>query len=204
MREVFLFVEDFGHEAFLVALINKLSGEYGIEVRIRPYSVRGGRARVVIELKQFMDALHRAGGELPDLLVIATDGNCQGYSKRKAEVDKIVAPVLAMTICAIPDPHVERWLLLDSAAFKSVFGHGCTAPDQKCDKDRYKGLLLEAIRKTGVDPPLGGLEYSEDLVNSMDLHRVEVSDNSISHFLKALRAKFNEWQQGQSKHELRD
>lgn len=196
MRNVFLFVEDFGHEAFMAALINRLSIEYDVEVRIKPYSTRGGRARVVNELKKFIDQLYATSQGLPDLLVVATDGNCEGYNKRKADIDSIVAPLSAMTLCAIPDPHVERWLLLDSAAFKSVFGQGCSAPDKKCDKDRYKQLLLEAIRKTGVDPLLGGLEYSEVLVNSMDLHRVEVTDNSIGHFIKGLRAKFNEWQQG--------
>ena len=42
----------------------------------------------------------------------------------------------------VPNPHVERWLLLDGAAFKAAVGHGCDAPDQKCDRGRYKERLL--------------------------------------------------------------
>ena len=37
----------------------------------------------------------------------------------------------APVVLAVPDPHVERWLLLDGAAFKAAVGHGCDAPDQK-------------------------------------------------------------------------
>ena len=32
-----------------------------------------------------------------------------------------------------------------------------------------KRLLLEAVRTAGVTPPLGGIEYTEELVNAMDL-----------------------------------
>ncbi len=55
-----------------------------------------------------------------------------------------------ITIYAIPDPHLERWLLLDSAAFKHVLGRGCSAPDQKCEKERYKQLLIQAILEAGL------------------------------------------------------
>ena len=41
-------------------------------------------------------------------------------------------------ILAPPDPHVERWLLLDGAAYKAVFGKGCDTPDLKCDRNHYK------------------------------------------------------------------
>jgi hypothetical protein len=55
----------------------------------------------------------------------------------------------------VPDPHIERWLLLDSQAFKEVLHRGCSAPDQKCDRDRYKLLLDEAVRAAEVEPLLG-------------------------------------------------
>ena len=45
--------------------------------------------------------------------------------------------------------------LLDGAAFRDVFGKGCDAPDRKCDRDRYKQRLVEAIRATAITPKSG-------------------------------------------------
>ena len=98
-----------------------------------------------------------------------------------------------ITICAIPDPHIERWLLLDSSAFKTVLGKGCDAPNQKCSRDRYKQLLIEAMKNADVSPLLGGIEHAEDIVNAMDLVKMELADPSLGKFLKELKSKFNVW-----------
>jgi hypothetical protein len=58
----------------------------------------------------------------------------------------------------------------------------------------YKKLLLQAVRNTGVNPPLGGIEYTEDLVNTMDLEHLERIGDSLSKLLKELRYKFQAWQ----------
>lgn len=99
-----------------------------------------------------------------------------------------------MMILAVPDPHIERWLLLDGAAFKAVFGKGCGAPDQKCERDRYKQLLIRAISATGVEPSLGGIEFAEDLVRNMDIDRAAHADRSLERFVNELRAVFHGWQ----------
>ena len=75
-----------------------------------------------------------------------------------------------MTLC--PDPHVECWMLLDSAAFQDVFGKGCGKPDSKCKRGRYKNLLVDAISSSpgparqeleGVLDGVGtGLQIGED------------------------------------------
>ena len=41
MPDVALFVEDFAHEAFLRAMVQRLGEERRVEVAFRPYSVRG-------------------------------------------------------------------------------------------------------------------------------------------------------------------
>ncbi len=97
-------------------------------------------------------------------------------------------------ILAIPDPHIERWLLLDGVAFKAVFGNGCDAPDQKCDRDRYKQRLIEAIHATGTIPRLGGIEYAEDIVQQMDINRAARGDRSFGRFVAGLRNTFQGWQ----------
>ena len=97
-------------------------------------------------------------------------------------------------ILAIPDPHIERWLLLDGAAFKAVFGKGCDAPDQKCDRGRYKQRLIEAIYATGTIPRLGGIEYAEDIVEQININRAVRVDRSFRRFVADLRNTFQGWQ----------
>ena len=97
-------------------------------------------------------------------------------------------------VYAIPDPHIERWLLLDSTAFKKVLGRGCNAPPRKCERDLYKRLLLQAIRASGKRPPLGEIQYTESLVSIIDLDYLELNDDSLGRLLKELRQIFQEWQ----------
>ena len=197
MRRINCFVEDRGHETFLNALVNRLASQYHIAVSIRFLSARGGHGKVISQLKNYLGHLHNGQEDLPDLLIVATDGNCKGFLGRKQEIDAVTKSFHGCVICAIPDPHIERWLLLDAAAFKKVLGKGCSAPAQKCERDLYKRLLLEAVRQTGVHPPLGGIEYTEDLVNVMDLENLERTGDSLSKLLKELRQVFQEWERSE-------
>ena len=101
-------------------------------------------------------------------------------------------------ICAIPEPYIERWLLLDSAAFKQVLGKGCSAPaQQKSDHALYKRLLEEAVKNAGFVPFIGGMEHAEDLVNAMNLEKLERTEVSLGRLLKDLRYKFQAWEQAE-------
>jgi hypothetical protein len=193
MRRVVLFAEDYGHEEFIRSLVTRLARESGIEIEFVSRSVRGGHATTIAEFKKFLDDLERDKEAPQDLLIVATDANCSRYAKRKKEVDGASSSYQGFILSAIPDPHIERWLLIDSSAFKAVLGKGCHAPDQKCDRDRYKDLLRQAMKNAGIIPPLGGLEYTEDLVNAMDLEHVEQADPSLGRFLKELRNKMKQW-----------
>lgn len=193
MRRIVLFVEDYGHETFINTLVKRLAYKNGIEVKIERRSVRGGHGKVIKEYQLYLRDLRHEKAGVPDLLIAATDANCKGYVERRRDIEEKNEEFKNFTICAIPNPHIERWLLLDSAAFKSVLGKECDAPDQKCSKDRYKKLLLEAMQNAGVTPPLGGMEYAEDIVNAMNLQRIEQVDASFGKFLNDLQNKFKEW-----------
>ncbi len=194
MREIALFVEDFAHQEFLAALVQRLSAEYGVAVHLDWRNTRRGHGAVVNELKQFLRDLQRGRDRLPDLVVVATDANCKGLVERLRQITEVTGEVDVHTVCAVPDPHIERWLLLDSAAFKTVFGRGCDAPDQKCERARYKKMLIDAIRASGVTPSLGGIEFSADIVTAMDLDRAATNDASLNRLLAELKAIFKEWQ----------
>jgi hypothetical protein len=199
MYNINLFVEDFGHEAFLDALLQRLIEQYSIPVTLRFESSRGGHGVVIDELKTYIRDLGRGRKRLPDMIIVATDGNCKGFLERKRQIDEVVKSHGRLVICAIPDPHIERWLLLDSAAFKKVLGKGCAAPTYKCQRDLYKQLLGDAVVDAGKEPVLGGMEYARPLIEAMDMDALERTEESLGRLLKSLRQKFQEWQR-QMKH----
>lgn len=190
MRDVALFVEDYAHRQFVGALVERLAGEHGVAMRLDWRNARGGHGKAAAEFHRYLRDLERQGGHPPNLIVVATDANCIGPNAR-AEEFSAAAP--APIVRAIPDPHIERWLLLDGAAFKRVFGRGCEAPDSKCERGRYKRLLTEAIRAAGVAPSLGGMEFAEDVVREIDLARAARADRSFARFVDALDAVFRAW-----------
>jgi hypothetical protein len=191
MLEVNLFVEDVGHEVFLTTLLKRLADDYKLPVHLNRRSVTGGHGRVMTELGRYVRDLARGIEHIPDLLVVAIDANCRGFSERRREIYVALGQYRDWAVCAIPDPHIERWMLLDSAAFRSVLGIGCAAPDQKCNRDRYKQILANAVRAAGVEPILGGLEYADEIVCAMDLQRARRSDPSFDHLMEGLLGAFN-------------
>lgn len=192
MHEIALFVEDFAHQQIIGALVQRLAIEQEIQVRLDWRNAVRGHGKVVEEFERYLRDLRRQGGR-PALIVVATDANCKGLNDRAKEFALQEEP--APVILAIPDPHVERWLLLDGAAFKAVLGQGCDAPDLKCSRDRYKQRLVQAILSAGVTPSLGGIEFAEDIVNEMDIDRAVRSDRSFARFVEKLRAAFQGWVQ---------
>jgi hypothetical protein len=194
MRRIALFVEDYAHQQFIGALIERLAHEYGVAVTCDWRNVRHGHGAVIKELRQFLRDMYFRPGELPDLVLVATDANCKGLVERTRMVTEVTDKAAGLRIiCAIPDPHIERWFLLDSAAFKAVFGRGCDAPDQKCERSRYKKMLIDAIRQSDITPSFGGIEFAEAIVKEIDLSRIARLDNSIGRLLNDLSAIFREW-----------
>lgn len=126
-------------------------------------------------------------------MVVATDANCQGQNSRIKQICEVTQRVPVRTVCAVPDPHIERWLLVDSSAFRAVFGRGCDAPDRKCERARFKKMLIDAILRSGVTPSLGGIEFAADLVEAMNVENAVRNDHSLSRFLKDLTAEFEMW-----------
>ena len=196
MPNISLFVEDQAHENFLTALTQRFAAEYSVKINIKAYSVRGGHGRVIKELKQYQRNLQHNREGLPDLIIVGTDGNCKKPPQREREINGVIPDNFThLVISAIPNPHIERWLLLDSEAFRTVFGRGCPAPDQKCERDRYKRLLLNAIHEAGIDASSTDAEYMADLIRKMNLQRMAQTDSSIGRLLEALQRRFRTWQQ---------
>lgn len=194
MRRAIIFGEDYGHEVVAKTLLLRMAKAKDICIEASVRSCRGGYGRMMGELGEFTAELTAGRDYLPDLLLVATDADCKGITARTQEVMSCVPEELhSFTSCLIPDPHVERWLLLDSQAFKAILGIGCQAPDAKCERYRYKKLLREAVARCGVTPQLGGLEYAEDLVLAMDIDRVAQADTSFRNAVSGIRHFLVKW-----------
>ena len=191
MHRIVLLGEDIAHRQVIGALVQRLAGDFDLDVRLDWRNATRGYGRVVREFNTYLRDLERHGDPSPDLLIVATDANCKGMNARNRDFGESEAP--APIIHAVPDPHIKRWLLLDGAAFKSVFGRGCDAPDRKCNRDRYKQRLVQAIFAAGITPILGGMEFAEDIVQRMDSGRAERADDSFRRFAVSLRTTFRGW-----------
>jgi hypothetical protein len=196
MREILLFCEDSFHEKFIGALLRRFEEEQGTAVRAKFLSAQGGLPRMHGEFSNFLRDLARERHPLPDAVIAVVDANCKGYNERKGMLEAAVAPYPQfeqLVSYAIPDPYVERWMLVDSAAFRTVFDTGCTLPAMKGAKNEYKKLLRAEISESGIEAPLGGEEYAEDVVMAMDLAQAEIREPSLGLFLKNLKGLFNRW-----------
>lgn len=188
-----LFLEDLAQERLITALVLRMATESGLAVVCRVSNARGGHGRVLSELTRYLHDIEK-GREtgIPDIFIVAIDANCKGFNTRKKEIQAAIPESFTgITVYAIPNPHIERWMLLDSATFKTALGKGCSAPKQKCDKDRYKMLLANAVQEAGLMPILGGLEHADAIVENMDINAAMKTDKSFKHFIDQLRNQFN-------------
>ena len=197
MPEVLLFGEDIGHEVVVKAIIERVAADLRIAVRVKVRSSRGGYGRMQAELESFVRDLVRQPVGRTDLLVLATDANCVGRRKREEQLVPILRPLegLLPTVMAIPDPHIERWLLIDSQAFKAALGRGCNAPATKCQRDLYKDLLAKAVSDAGVRPYIGGIEHAEEIVKAMDIRRMRQVEESFGRLIDDLEGAFAAWRE---------
>lgn len=179
-----LFAEDRAHQAFLEAILRRIADEEGKSVRIRVRSARGGHGKVLRELKIFQRTL-TLKGELPDILVVAIDGNCKGLNEARKEIsEQLAEPWRDRSVLACPDPHIERWFLLDAVHFAARVGVPPKLPKRKCGRDIYKSALANAVIVAGHPPTLGGIEFAEELALGMDFFRAGKADRSFQLFVE--------------------
>lgn len=139
---VLYFLEDRAQERFLVSLVERIA--LGISIpreAIAPdvRSSRGG-SRVMGEFEAFARDLRAAGMCGADIIVVGVDGDCDGPEKKARQLKEYVQdtdPFRDVLIYAIPDPHIERWYLLDQEALKRGTGlrQGISPPAYKCEGD---------------------------------------------------------------------
>ena len=181
-----LFVEDRAHEELIGAILSRIARQEHRDLRLRVRAARGGYPRVLHELDLYQKLVLKGlpGLSLPDILVIAADANCQGLAaKKRAITQRLEKTFKDRTVLAVPDPHVERWYLSDRQTFKQVVGVQPPAERRKCERDRYKQVLAQAVRDGGNPAILGGIEFAKELAESMDFYRAGRAEPSLRQFV---------------------
>jgi len=202
-KAIGLFVEDSAHDTIIREIVKRVSREHGVDVRIESAGMTGnvlhGHGNVLKEFRQYVGSLKSYGQKKHyDLLIVALDANCHGFNERFKEIrevsDAAAGYLNVEIVCAVPDPHIERWLLLDAEAFKQALGRGCEATTYKCERGRYKKLLRMAVFDAlKMWPPLGGLEYSPKIIGAQNFERLRTEHKDFAEFINALYGKFREW-----------
>lgn len=190
-----LFVEDRAHEEFLKPLITRVASEENIEVTIRVRSARGGHGKAISEYKLYQDMLEEGLlGEIhPDLMIVAIDGNCTPWAKKRDEIKKETKELFSnRLVSACPNPHIEHWYLADPDSFFQVVGYRPVVGKRKCIRDYYKNAMVKAIRAAGHPITLGGIEFASEIVMVMDFYRAGKNDNSLGALLEELRGKLRQ------------
>jgi hypothetical protein len=186
-----LFAEDRAHEEFLRAVICRLAREENKTVKIRLRSARGGHGKALTELRIYQKAL--LSGDIsfspfPDLLFVAIDANCSSFNAARQSIEAAIdIEFMNRVVIACPDPHIERWYLADKASFAKVVGKEPRIAKKKCERDYYKSALANAVISAGYPPTLGGIEFAEEIVVTMDLYVAGKTDRSFKYFLDDAR-----------------
>jgi len=184
-----LFAEDRAHEEFLKALLLRLAKEEHRTAHVQIRCARGGRPAVARELEVYQKAIQRGMLRLPQLLVIGIDANCNNPQQVQQQLARQVIFELEDRVAfACAEPHIERWYMADPESFAQVVGVEPPREKVKCERDRYKKQLVDAIRKGGHVPTLSGIEFARELVAQMDFYRAGKNDPSLKACINACRA----------------
>lgn len=198
---VLYFLEDIAHEKLIRPLVTRIAhqvaGDLGISslrIEEQVQNAAGGKGST---LKEFSRFLRENKERQAHILIVAIDANCDKYTSRLEEILRRVkeAEIRWQVICAVPDPHIERWYLSDPSAIPRAFHQEnpvpISLPRYKCERDWYKHALRKAIESTaGISPPLGGAEYGQEIAEAMDLYTAGKEDRALKHFVDNLKQVF--------------
>ncbi len=186
------FLEDAGQEAIIPPLVKRLIREANKPLEDfdhRTLNARGGGS--IASYRRFLEDAKRRMHLPADLLIVGSDGNCKGFATRRNEIIAVAAnPPYPIVVTAVPDPHIERWYLLDPSALSKAAGvtKMPALPAHKCEKDYYKQLLRSAFIHSPVIPLLGGTEYGALVADKMDLYAASKADHGLAEFIDGVKS----------------
>lgn len=190
--KILFFLEDNAQESFIPPLVERLIIDIGGNIDnydLQVLSARGGGS--IRAYKDFIKLAKKGRHPSADLLIVGSDGNCNGFNKRRQQLlDASKGVPFLSVIPAVPDPHIERWYLLDNSALAAASGIPVQAvpPTIKCDKNHYKQMLKDVFYRNNLLPPLGGTEYGPLVTKTMDLYAAGNIDHALRDFVMQVRS----------------
>lgn len=201
---ILYFLEDRAQEGFIKALVERIAREESIATDTLFHDIRSGRggSTIINEFRNFLRDSAMTGATDIDFLIVAIDGNCKRPSRRVRQLEKLIRPdhpFKSRVVYAVPDPHIERWYIMDQRAFKEGVGldKAPDLPSYKCRKDYYKRLVIQALKESDVSSLVGGAEYAERIVDKIvDLESLGTLDAGFQTFVEDLRGTFRSIMEG--------
>jgi len=189
------FLEDIAHAQFITALVNRIALEQKIADSNLHHEIRNAIGGVSIqEFKRFLRDYTQGRENAFDVVIAAIDSNCKSYREMRDQIlqSRDQAGYGGFVVCAVPEPHVERWYLADLAACQRTLGmsNPPQCPPFSCEKGLYKRALIKAIKSTGLVPQLGGAEFGAAIATEMDFYKAGRADPSLGHFIQDMRDAF--------------
>lgn len=185
------FLEDPAHEAFIIPFVPIVAKEVNLSIRddVR-WAIHG--SQVMVQLRRFLADAQRQPSLATDLLIVAVDGNDKGYQKKHREIQQEIAHAQFARpfVCAIPEPHIERWYLCDPEALHLATGSSVQPRNlpNKGQRDMYKNEYRRIVKEAGLDINLDGYEHARAIVENMDIAHLGAKDQSLGRFLNDLRS----------------
>jgi len=185
---LFVYLEDIAQERFICGIIKRLATERSVNVSLEVRNARGGAP---VMLSKFKEALKRWVDELPSqsVIIVCKDTNCKRGSVVKREFANLLRECEGRGIClilALPEPHIERWYLLDQNAFREATGvplRGapsgglCRRGRRKRAKDYYKKFIADAARERNIRLTQNGAEFGEEIADALNIQTCRQDDN---------------------------
>ena len=196
--QILYFLEDRAQEGFIKALVERVATDEHVALHHEIRSARHGSPRAIDEYKQFLKDAAGFRTFEADVLVVAIDGNCKGYREMVKQLGGYLKPnhpLSQKVVYAVPDPHIERWYLMDQKAFKKGVGldRAPDLPSYKCEKDHYKQIVNQSLKESQVGSLLGGAEYAERIIEHIEnLDALAAQDPGFGSFVEALRRRLRQ------------
>ena len=196
--QILYFLEDRAQEGSIKALVERVATDEHVTLHHEIRSARHGSPRAINEYKQFLADAEGFRTFEADVLVVAIDGNCSGYHKMVKRLGSYLKPdhpLSQKVVYAVPDPHIERWYIMDQKAFKKgvKLERAPNLPSYKCKKDYYKQIVNQSLKESHVGSLLGGAEYAERIIEKLEnLDALAAQDPGFGFFVDALRKQLRQ------------
>lgn len=195
---ILYFLEDRAQEGFVKAVVERVAEKESIPASSLIHDIRSARggSRVIREFRNFLRDAEKMELLEVDILIVAIDGNCKGCNERTRQLETYIKsshPLKNRVVYAVPDPHIERWYIMDQRAFKDGVGlnRAPDMPSYKCKRDYYKQVLNQALKDSNINSLLAGAEYAERIVeNIQNLESFAEQNSGCRAFIEDLRRMF--------------